>query len=62
MKILTRQYSKRQLSWIRNKLLPQFQATDCADHPMKLFLLNATGTCFDAPFSRFTLRALALQM
>jgi IPP transferase len=48
MKQSTRQYAKRQISWIRNKLLPVIHAanTDYADDgpPCPTYLLDATGT------------------
>ncbi|KAF9931783.1 hypothetical protein FBU30_009587 [Linnemannia zychae] len=38
MKIKTRQYAKRQVHWIRNKLLPL-----CREKDVKIFLLDATS-------------------
>lgn len=38
MKTKTRQYAKRQVLWIRNKLLPL-----CKEKDVKIFLLDATS-------------------
>jgi tRNA dimethylallyltransferase len=40
MKLSTRQYSRRQVSWIRNKLLPAVYA---AGKMTPIYLLDATG-------------------
>ncbi|KAJ7093093.1 tRNA isopentenyltransferase [Mycena epipterygia] len=44
MKISTRQYSKRQISWIRNKLLPAIHATNAQETTVPTYLLDATDT------------------
>jgi tRNA dimethylallyltransferase len=48
MKVSTRQYAKRQISWIRNKLLPAIYAARSATATMEdapnAFLLDATGS------------------
>lgn len=43
MKISTRQYAKRQVSWIRNKLLPAMYAANAEEIVTPTFLLDATG-------------------
>jgi tRNA dimethylallyltransferase len=47
MKQSTRQYAKRQLSWIRNKLLPATYAANASAQETELvtptYLLDATG-------------------
>jgi len=43
MKTSTRQYAKRQVSWIRNKLLPAVRAVDSHCTVMPTYLLDATG-------------------
>lgn len=49
MKLGTRRYAKRQVTWIRNKLLPAVGAANAASHaegetPMvSTYLLDATG-------------------
>jgi tRNA dimethylallyltransferase len=45
MKISNRQYAKRQISWIRNKLLPAVRAAKTAEVTkcVELYLLDATG-------------------
>jgi len=43
MKISTRQYAKRQISWIRNKLIPALDATNTKEVIAPLYLLDATG-------------------
>ncbi|KAJ7470422.1 tRNA isopentenyltransferase [Mycena latifolia] len=42
MKISTRQYSRRQISWIRNKLLPAIHATNAQELTVPTYLLDAT--------------------
>ncbi|KAJ7070355.1 tRNA isopentenyltransferase [Mycena belliarum] len=42
MKSSTRQYAKRQLSWIRNKLLPAIHATNARELTVPTYLLDAT--------------------
>ncbi|KAJ7043335.1 tRNA isopentenyltransferase [Mycena alexandri] len=42
MKISTRQYAKRQISWIRNKLLPAIYATNTEELTVPTYLLDAT--------------------
>lgn len=43
MKLSTRQYSRRQISWIRNKLLPAIYATNSKKTLTPIYLLDATG-------------------
>jgi tRNA dimethylallyltransferase len=43
MKLSTRQYSRRQISWIRNKLLPAVYATNSKETVTPTYLLDATG-------------------
>jgi tRNA dimethylallyltransferase len=43
MKLSTRQYAKRQISWIRNKLLPAINATNAEGTTVPTYLLDATG-------------------
>ena len=43
MKISTRQYAKRQISWIRNKLIPAVESANSQDCIAPLYLLDATG-------------------
>lgn len=44
MKVSTRQYAKRQVSWIRNKLIPAvYAARRAADSGPDLYALDATG-------------------
>jgi len=42
MKISTRQYAKRQISWIRNKLIPALNAVNTKENIAPLYLLDAT--------------------
>ncbi|KAF8197431.1 tRNA isopentenyltransferase [Pholiota molesta] len=42
MKISTRQYAKRQISWIRNKLIPAVDAANIDENIVPLYLLDAT--------------------
>ncbi|KAJ7702449.1 tRNA isopentenyltransferase [Mycena rosella] len=42
MKTSTRQYSRRQISWIRNKLLPAINATNSQELTVPTYLLDAT--------------------
>ncbi|KAJ6513798.1 tRNA isopentenyltransferase [Mycena vitilis] len=42
MKLSTRQYAKRQISWIRNKLLPAIRATNVQEQNVPTYLLDAT--------------------
>ncbi|KAF8964069.1 tRNA isopentenyltransferase [Flammula alnicola] len=42
MKISTRQYAKRQISWIRNKLMPAVDAVNVHENIVSLYLLDAT--------------------
>ncbi|KAF8185029.1 IPP transferase-domain-containing protein [Mycena galopus ATCC 62051] len=44
MKLSTRQYAKRQISWIRNKLLPAINATNIQEANIPTYLLDATDT------------------
>jgi len=43
MKLSTRQYSRRQISWIRNKLLPAVYAINSEETVTPTYLLDATG-------------------
>jgi tRNA dimethylallyltransferase len=43
MKLSTRQYAKRQISWIRNKLLPAVRAVNVQEIIVPTYLLDATG-------------------
>jgi tRNA dimethylallyltransferase len=43
MKTSTRQYSRKQISWIRNKLLPAIHATNAQETTVPIYLLDATG-------------------
>lgn len=43
MKLSTRQYAKKQISWIRNKLLPAIQQANAEKEEVSFYLLNATG-------------------
>lgn len=43
MKVSTRQYARRQISWIRNKLLPAIAATNAGETITPIYLLDATG-------------------
>lgn len=51
MKTATRQYAKRQVQWIRNKLLPETNAantisqTENGADVTPTYLLDATGEC-----------------
>ncbi|KDR81416.1 hypothetical protein GALMADRAFT_89311 [Galerina marginata CBS 339.88] len=42
MKISTRQYAKRQISWIRNKLIPAVDAANSEENIVPFYLLDAT--------------------
>lgn len=43
VKLSTRQYAKKQISWIRNKLLPAVNAANAEQMVVPTFLLDATG-------------------
>jgi len=43
MKLSTRQYAKRQISWIRNKLIPMAESANREDMSTPFYLLDATG-------------------
>ncbi|KAF9532375.1 tRNA isopentenyltransferase [Crepidotus variabilis] len=43
MKISTRQYAKRQVSWIRNKLIPAVEAANADDVVTPFYLLDASS-------------------
>jgi hypothetical protein len=46
MKISTRQYAKRQISWIRNKLLPAISEANEKDKDIiPFYLLDTSGKC-----------------
>lgn len=51
MKVSTRQYAKRQVSWIRNKLLPAVYAWNVVAYEpsqdVVMYLLDATGTAHE---------------
>ncbi|PPQ86858.1 hypothetical protein CVT25_012577 [Psilocybe cyanescens] len=42
MKLSTRQYAKRQISWIRNKLIPAVEAASTFEKTVHMYLLDAT--------------------
>ncbi|GJJ12488.1 hypothetical protein Clacol_006730 [Clathrus columnatus] len=42
IKISTRQYAKRQVHWIRNKLLPAIEHSDTSESKVIMYLLDAT--------------------
>ena len=45
MKVSTRQYAKRQVTWIRNKLIPAiYAARRAANQGPDMYALDATGT------------------
>ena len=44
MKISTRQYAKRQISWIRNKLIPAVNVANAKENLVPLYLMDATGS------------------
>jgi tRNA A37 N6-isopentenylltransferase MiaA len=46
MKLSTRQYARKQISWIKNKLLPATQQANAEKEEISFYLLNATGTVF----------------
>ena len=43
MKTSTWQYAKRQISWIRNKLIPAINAVNDDELFLPLYLMDATG-------------------
>lgn len=43
MKLSTRQYAKRQISWIRNKLIPTINSANRESAQTAIYLLDATG-------------------
>ncbi|KAJ7632285.1 tRNA isopentenyltransferase [Roridomyces roridus] len=43
MKVSTRQYARRQISWIRNKLLPAIHSTNAQEITVPTYLLDATN-------------------
>ncbi|KAF8163110.1 tRNA isopentenyltransferase [Crassisporium funariophilum] len=47
MKISTRQYAKRQISWIRNKLIPAVESANTEDNVAPMYLLDATALADD---------------
>ncbi|PPQ63174.1 hypothetical protein CVT24_005719 [Panaeolus cyanescens] len=47
MKISTRQYAKRQVSWLRNKLIPAIDAANATEIQTPLYILDATGNKWD---------------
>ena len=60
MKISTWQYAKRQISWIRNKLIPAVNAANVKEILVPLYLMDATGShyryyydCLTEPFLQF---------
>jgi len=42
MKISTRQYAKRQISWLRNKFIPAVNAANIKENSVPLYLMDAT--------------------
>jgi tRNA dimethylallyltransferase len=48
LKTANRQYAKRQVSWIRNKLLPAIRASKSSEgtEGVDMYLLDATGPYF----------------
>lgn len=49
MKLSTRQYAKKQVKWIRNRLIPAINAANelgpqVGGYPSRIFLLDATGS------------------
>ncbi len=46
MKISTRQYAKRQVSWIRNKLLPVIKVANATEETVFPYLLDASGEVY----------------
>ncbi|KAF9052739.1 tRNA isopentenyltransferase [Panaeolus papilionaceus] len=42
MKISTRQYAKRQISWLRNKLIPAIDTANAIERQIPLYILDAT--------------------
>jgi tRNA dimethylallyltransferase len=52
LKIANHQYSKRQISWIRNKLLPAVRAAKTTEGAtgVEFYLLDATGLHFHKLF------------
>jgi tRNA dimethylallyltransferase len=53
MKISTRQYAKRQITWIRNKLLPAIYTANAqaGEEVASAYLLDATGQLSHYTFS-----------
>lgn len=43
MKVATRKYARRQINWIRNKLLPAAHSSNVDDILSSIYLLDATG-------------------
>jgi tRNA dimethylallyltransferase len=60
MKISTRQYAKRQISWIRNKLIPAVDAANIDENIVPLYLLDATSAYAISIRKTFLIEALAL--
>jgi tRNA dimethylallyltransferase len=60
MKISTRQYAKRQVKWLRGKLLPavvaeKSRASLCGDDPqVSMYVLDATGVFINYDTGRIT--------
>src|ERR1700722_10719137 len=57
MKLSTRRYAKRQISWIRNKLLPAINAANSLSNGgplVPMFLLDATGLYFSYEILRLS--------
>lgn len=50
MKVSTRQYAKRQISWIRNKLLPAVYTANTEETVTPTYLLDATGKAIQSTF------------
>jgi tRNA dimethylallyltransferase len=51
MKISTRQYAKKQISWIRNKLMPAVKEANAQADTVSLYLLDAAGQLPDSPLN-----------
>lgn len=43
MKLSTRQYAKKQISWIRNKLLPAVRQANSEEELVSFYVLDANG-------------------
>ena len=52
MKLSTRQYAKKQISWIRNKLLPAVRQANAEKEAVSFYLLDATGRVSKTEFTQ----------